>query len=241
MEWRIGCSGFYYREWKEIFYPTGLPQRDWFKFYCENFNTIEINATFYKMPTEKSLSKWHNDSPEDFLFTLKAPRLITHYKQLKNCTDDLNRFVEISNNAIKEKLACILFQFPPLFSYTEERLELLVNLRQKIPQPVVEFRHASWWDDHIYQQLTKAGIVFSGQDHPKNLPTELIANLQTVYYRFHGNPVLYKSKYSIDAIQQFIAQIPSTSKQVFVYFNNTWGSSAIQNAKELKELLHLHR
>lgn len=241
MEWRIGCSGFYYREWKEIFYPTGLPQKDWFKFYCENFNTIEINATFYKMPTEKSLGKWYNDSPEDFLFTLKAPRLITHYKQLKNCTDDLNRFVEISNNAIKEKLACILFQFPPLFSYTEERLELLVNLLQKIPQPVVEFRHASWWDDHIYQQLTKAGIVFSGQDHPKNLPTELIANLQTVYYRFHGNPVLYKSKYSIDVLQQFIARIPPTSKQVFVYFNNTWGSSAIQNAKELKELLHLHR
>ena len=179
---------------RKIFYPTGLPQKDWFKFYCENFNTIEINATFYKMPTEKSLSKWYNDSPDDFLFTLKAPRLITHYRQLKNCTDDLNRFVEISNNAIKEKLACILFQFPPLFSYTEERLELLLNLLHQIPQPVVEFRHPSWWDANIYQQLTKAGIVFSGQDHPKNLPIDVVANLQTVYYRFHGNPVLYKSK-----------------------------------------------
>lgn len=238
MDWRIGCSGFYYREWKEVFYPNGLAQKDWFKFYCEAFNTIEINSTFYKMPTEKSLAKWYNESPQNFLFTLKAPRLITHYKQLKNCKEDLSNFVEISNNAMKEKLACILFQFPPLFSFSQERLALLIDLLQHIPQPVVEFRHVSWWDEKVYQQLTNAGIVFSGQDHPKNLPTNVVANLDLIYYRFHGNPVLYKSEYTTETIQQLISQIPYTSKQVFVYFNNTWGPSAIKNAKELQQLLH---
>ena len=97
MKWKIGCSGFYYKEWKDFFYPKGLAQKDWFKFYAEHFNTIEINASFYKNPTEKSLEKWHNDSPADFVFTMKAPRLITHYKQLKDCKTDTTDFYHLLN------------------------------------------------------------------------------------------------------------------------------------------------
>src|ERR1044072_2743501 len=80
-KWWIGCSGFYYREWREAFYPQGLPQRKWFEFYCESFNTVELNVTFYRFPKLEDLQGWYHRSPDDFRFTVKAPRLITHYKR----------------------------------------------------------------------------------------------------------------------------------------------------------------
>jgi uncharacterized protein YecE (DUF72 family) len=237
MEWKIGCSGFYYREWKEQFYPKGLPQKDWFKYYCEHFNTIEINSSFYKMPTEKTLSKWYNDSPSDFVFTVKAPRLITHYKKLHNCKNDLLDFQKIVTNILQEKLSCTLFQFPPSFSFSEERLSLILQLLSNTPLYVVEFRHASWWNEGVYQQLAANQIIFAGQNHPANLPKELIKTADTLYYRFHGNPMLYVSKYELATLQNFVAQVPAGAKQLFVYFNNTSGNGAIENAQELMDLV----
>lgn len=236
MDWKIGCSGFYYKEWKEVFYPKGLAQKDWFKFYCQHFNTIEINSSFYRMPNEKSLSKWFDDSPTDFLFTVKAPRLITHYKQLKDCKNDLHEFSQITNNGLREKLACTLFQFPPSFSFSTERLDKLISLLDSTSQNVVEFRHLSWWNDDVYKQLADNKIIFAGQSYPSNLPDAVIKTNPVVYYRFHGKPVLYKSKYDVSVLNDFVKQVPSDTKQAFVYFNNTWGTSAIENAKQLIEL-----
>lgn len=233
MEWKIGCSGFYYKEWKDFFYPKGLAQKDWFKFYCENFNTIEINSSFYKMPTEKSLAKWYNDSPVDFSFTMKAPRLITHYKKLKDCTHDLAEFHQIIETGLKEKLACVLFQFPPSFSFTEDRLAQLIELLHNTSQNVVEFRHLSWWNETVFEQLAASDIIFAGQSYPSNLPDEVIQTSSSIYYRFHGKPVLYKSEYDIAVIEDFKKQVPTHAKQAFVYFNNTWGTGAITNAKQL--------
>ncbi|RZK01522.1 MAG: DUF72 domain-containing protein, partial [Flavobacterium sp.] len=159
MAWRIGCSGFHYKEWKEVFYPTGLAQKDWFKFYCEHFNTIEINASFYKMPTEKSLNKWFEESAEDFLFTMKAPRLITHYKKLNDCKEDIDNFYQLVSNGLKEKLGCVLFQFPPSFSFTQERLEKITLLLAPTVKNVVEFRHSSWWNEEVFNELSAKGII----------------------------------------------------------------------------------
>ena len=92
MKWHIGCSGFLYRDWKNIFYPEKLPQRKWFEYYATQFDTLELNVTFYKFPQLSSLQKWYNDSPPEFLFSLKVPRLITHYKQLKDCESLLDDF-----------------------------------------------------------------------------------------------------------------------------------------------------
>ncbi len=237
MKWKIGCSGFYYKEWKEFFYPAGLPQKDWFKFYCEHFNTIEINASFYKIPSEKSLLKWYNDSPSDFLFTMKAPRLITHYKQLNDCKEDLSQFLQIISTGLKEKLAYVLFQFPPSFSFNEERLERLVELLKNHSQNVVEFRHLSWWNETVFERLAVNHIIFAGQSYPSNLPNNVIKTGFQIYYRFHGKPVLYKSVYEKEVLQNFITQVPKDTEQVFVYFNNTWGMGAITNAKQLMAML----
>lgn len=237
MKWRIGCSGFYYKEWKNFFYPKGLAQKDWFKFYAEHFNTIEINASFYKTPTEKSLEKWYSDSPTNFIFTMKAPRLITHYKQLKDCKSDTADFYHLLNNGLKEKLACVLFQFPPSFNYTKEKLELLLQTLDPNFKNVVEFRHASWWNEDVFIQLKAHHIIFASQSYPKGLPEEVVVTNPSIYYRFHGKPVLYKSTYEFSAIKHFFEQIPETADEVFVYFNNTWGFGAIENAKQLQALV----
>lgn len=237
MNWKIGCSGFYYREWKDFFYPKGLAQKDWFKFYCNHFNTIEINSSFYKAPTEKSLEKWFNDSPADFVFTMKAPRLITHYKQLNNCKTDAADFYQLISKGLKEKLACVLFQFPPSFNYTEEKLELLLQTLDPNFKNVVEFRHPSWWNENVFTQLKAHHIIFSGQSYPKDLPEEVIVTNPIIYYRFHGKPILYKSTYALSTIKHFISQIPQNTDEIFVYFNNTWGFGAIENAKQLQALV----
>ena len=237
MKWNIGCSGFYYKEWKDFFYPKGLAQKDWFKFYCEHFNTIEINASFYKTPTQKSLEKWYGDSPADFIFTMKAPRLITHYKQLKDCKTDTADFYHLLNNGLKEKLAGVLFQFPPSFHYTTEKLERLLQTLDPNFKNVVEFRHASWWNENVFTQLKANHIIFASQSYPKGLPEEVVVTDPTIYYRFHGKPVLYKSTYEYSAIEHFFEQIPKNAGEAFVYFNNTWGFGAIENAKQLQTLI----
>lgn len=237
MKWRIGCSGFYYKEWKTVFYPEGLAQKNWFSYYCQHFNTIEINASFYKMPTLKSLEKWYQDSPPDFLFTLKAPRLITHYKQLVNCKALLDDFYTLAQQGLKEKLACILFQFPPKYDYQEHRLTLLTDLLDPTFSNVVEFRHSSWWDERIIAALAKAHLIFSGQSYPATLPDLVVQNQSTIYYRFHGRPVLYKSTYPIETIQDIRNQIDDKAEQAFIYFNNTWGTGALHNAQQLQKLV----
>lgn len=237
MIWRIGCSGFYYREWKEVFYPQGLAQKDWFKFYCEHFNTIEINSTFYKMPTQKSFEKWYAESPADFVFTIKAPRLITHYKQLIACKELLADFYLAIGNGLTNKLACVLFQFPPKFNYTTERLQLLLDLLDPTFKNVVEFRHASWWDEEIYAKLAEHNIIFCGQSYPSALSDSVVNNNATVYYRFHGKPVLYKSEYAEEVMKDLIEQVPTETAEAFIYFNNTWGTGALTNARQLQKLV----
>lgn len=236
MDWRIGCSGFYYREWKDVFYPKGLAQKNWFSFYCQHFNTIEINSTFYKMPTQKSFAKWYAESTPDFRFAIKAPRLITHYKQLKECKSLLNDFYLAISEGLKEKLGAVLFQFPPKFDFSEQRLELLLELLDPAFANVVEFRHRSWWQTAVFEQLAIKNIIFSGQSYPSDLPDQVIQNNPIVYYRFHGKPVLYKSTYPIADIKKLAEQVVPTAERAFIYFNNTWGTGALNNAKQLQEL-----
>lgn len=236
MDWRIGCSGFYYKEWKEFFYPAGLPQKKWFEYYCQHFNTIEINSSFYRQPSLKSFANWYDTSPDDFLFTIKAPRAITHYSKFNQAEELISDFYEVITAGLKDKLGCVLFQMPPSFSYTEERLELLMNSLKTGFNNVVEARHISWWNDHVFKEFSNNNITFSGISYPSALPDEVIQNTSLVYYRFHGKPVLYKSVYPLEEIEQFSHAIKPGHEQVFVYFNNTWGTSALTNAKQLISL-----
>ncbi len=238
IEWRIGCSGFHYKEWKDVFYPKGLPSSKWFVYYRDRFTTVESNVSFYRLPLLSTLQKWYAESGDDFRFSVKAPRLITHYKKFNNVSDELERFYTLIKNGLQEKLACVLFQFGPDFSYTEERLENIISRVDPSFNNVVEFRHPTWWDRNVFNRLKKARITFCNLSHPK-FPEEIIPTSPLFYFRFHGSPVLYKSVYSHAYLDDIINKIRSTKgiETVYLYFNNTWGMGALENTAYIRSLI----
>ena len=236
MKWHIGCSGFYYKHWKGVFYPDDLPQRKWFDYYCQNFNTLELNNTFYSFPRLATLKKWYDDSPAGFNFALKAHRGITHYKRFNDVQDRVNELYDVVNNGLQEKAGAILFQLPPSFDYTDDRLDKIIKALNPAFNNVVEMRHNSWWKPQIYDELAKHNIAFCGMSHP-TLPQEVIANTDNLYYRLHGNKQLYASPYSTEELQKLANDVKATAaKNIYIYFNNDIGASAIYNAKELMKI-----
>ena len=238
MQWRIGCSGFSYKEWKGNFYPHKLAQSKWFEYYATHFNTLELNVTFYRFPQLKTLENWFAKSPGDFLFAVKAPRLITHYKRFNDCGQLLSDFYTTTSKGLQEKLGPILFQLPPQISYDEIFLQKLINSVDTNFKNVIEFRHASWWRQDVYDMLAKNDIAFCGINHPR-LPTDVIINTSFVYYRFHGAPKLYYDEYPKAVISEMADTLlrSKQAKDVFVFFNNTATMAAINNAGQLMQYI----
>lgn len=234
IQWNIGCSGFYYKEWKEIFYPKGLAQKNWFNYYCEHFNTLELNVTFYRFPELSFLQNWYQKSPANFTFAVKAPRLITHQKVFNETESLLSDFYNTIREGLQEKLGCVLFQFFSNVRYSESFLSKVIGQLDPSFVNVLEFRHASWWDPVVFDRLAKHNIVFCGISHPQ-LPNHVIINNKIVYYRFHGVPQLYYSPYPPEFLLQVMASIKADPavQHAFLYFNNTAQGSAIMNAQYL--------
>jgi uncharacterized protein YecE (DUF72 family) len=236
INWHIGCSGFHYKDWKGPFYPTDLPQRKWFDFYCEHFKTLELNVTFYRFPQLSFLQNWHQKSPADFRFAVKAPRAITHYKKFNDTGNLIISFYDTINNGLQEKLGPVLFQMPPSYHYSEANLVKIINSLNPSFKNVLELRHTSWWRDDVYEELAKNKITFCGMSHP-TLPDEMIVNTDVVYYRFHGVPELYRSRYSVEFLQKIVNSIKSNNqtKEAWCYFNNDYDAIGVINAKEMLE------
>jgi uncharacterized protein YecE (DUF72 family) len=238
MRWHIGCSGYHYRDWKEVFYPPGLPQRKWFEYYSSRFDTLELNVTFYRFPQLKFLQNWYAVSPAGFVFTVKAPRLITHYKRFNDCDRLLSDFYSTTIEGLGDKLGTVLFQFPPTMKYDPALLEQIIKSLTRDVKNVLEFRHPSWWTGDVFKKLKKAGIIFSGTSFPK-LPEDVVINNRIAYYRFHGVPKLYYSAYTNRKLQTIASALlkDKTVKEVYIYFNNTATIGAIENALWLKEYI----
>lgn len=235
----IGCSGFYNNDWKGSLYPEDAKSKDFLILYSRQFNTVEINSTFYRKPTLKTLMKWHEETPEDFKFFIKIPKTVSHEKRLQGCREEVAEFCLHLSSGLQEKLAGFLYQFPPSFKNTPENIQLILETIDPAYLNVIEFRHASWWQEEIFRLLSEHQVVFSGVSFPGNLPEDVISNNPgMLYYRLHGKPVLYKSEYSRDFIENLAETLKSRQQQAtYVFFNNTWGTAAIHNALYLKEIL----
>jgi uncharacterized protein YecE (DUF72 family) len=233
IEWHIGCSGFHYKEWKGVFYPEKLPQKKWFDYYSQQFNTLELNVTFYRFPQLSFLQNWYEKSPQGFSFSVKVPRIITHYKKFADCDQLLADFYGVIREGLGSKLGAVLFQLPPQIAYTPQRLQQIIESMDTAFTNVVEFRHISWWQQEVYEQLSKKNIVFCSISHPL-LPDNVVINTNTVYYRFHGVPRLYYSGYSDEKLQEIIHAIKKSNliKNAYLYFNNTADVVAIDNARQ---------
>lgn len=231
----IGCSGWYYKEWKETFYPRDLPQKDYFSYYATHFNTVEINNTFYRFPNQKTVQSWYQQAPKNFKYSIKVSRYITHLKKFKDAQEPLNRIYGLSN-ILAEKMGYFLFQFPGHFGFTNERLERILAQLDIKQKNVIEFRHPSWWARRVVRSLESANVIFctvSGFE----LPEELIITNNRSYIRFHGDPT-YSSSYSDRALSRWIQQINvSPLKELWVYFNNSMQGYAIKNAMEFRKRL----
>ena len=234
----IGCSGFHYKEWKEVFYPKNIQQTKWFEYYCQHFNTIELNTTFYRFPRPEALQNWYNRSPQDFKFSVKGPRLISHYKMFNDCERLLGDFYASVYEGLHDKLGCVLFQLPASIKYSDEMLTRIISNLDPSFDNAVEFRDTSWWNKKVYDTLKKNKISFCGVSHSK-LSDEVVKNNPILYYRFHGVPTLYKSEYSERFMQEIAEEIKTCGRfiEAYTYFNNTWGTGALTNARQLQSFI----
>jgi len=243
----IGTSGWVYGHWEGIFYPEKLPSRDKLKYFSKYFKTAEINYSFYHFPRPSTYQNWYNQTPEDFLFAVKASRFITHIKRLQGVKEAWNQFLENALN-LKEKLGPILFQFPPSFKATPENMKRLegylkfICLIWKIKHLrfAFEFRDKSWCDKKIYNLLEKYNVAWVVADSPR-YPRADMVTADFVYIRMHGSKVMFSSNYTKKELQDLAQKIKKWLKNydVFVYFNNDAYGYAIENAKELLKICQI--
>ncbi|GAE65678.1 DUF72 domain-containing protein [Chryseobacterium indologenes] len=234
----IGCSGFYNNDWKGSLYPENTPSKDFLSLYAEHFNCVEINSTFYRKPTAKTLLKWHDETPDHFRFFIKIPKSVTHQNRLSESKEEITAFCTHIHDHLKDKLSGFLYQLPPSFKNTQENTDRIIRNIDSNFLNVIEFRDESWWQKEIFSLLKRMKIIFSGVSFPGKLSEEVIINHpEVLYYRLHGKPVLYKSSYSDDFLSHLAEQIKNHPQKAFIFFNNTWGTSAIHNAMFLKSIL----
>ncbi|VFA40406.1 DUF72 domain-containing protein [Chryseobacterium indologenes] len=234
----IGCSGFYNNDWKGSLYPENAPSKDFLSLYAEHFNCVEINSTFYRKPTAKTLLKWHDETPDHFRFFIKIPKSVTHQNRLSESKEEITAFCTHIHDHLKDKLSGFLYQLPPSFKNTQENTDRIIRNIDSNFLNVIEFRDESWWQKEIFSLLKRMKIIFSGVSFPGKLSEEVIINHpEVLYYRLHGKPVLYKSSYSDDFLSHLAEQIKNHPQKAFIFFNNTWGTSAIHNAMFLKSIL----
>jgi uncharacterized protein YecE (DUF72 family) len=234
----IGTSGWYYQHWQGVFYPEALPKSDWLKYYTEHFATVEVNNTFYHLPKDSSLENWYKLSPEDFIFTIKASRYITHIKKLKDISQSLQLFIN-KVHILGEKLGPVLYQLPPSMNLD---VGLLENFIKQLPAKhisVFEFRNESWYCDEVLQLLKDNNISFCIHDLV-GLASPKVITAKTIYIRFHGPGQRYGGNYTTKQLTdwtRWIDQSAVNAKYVFAYFNNDIHGYAIANALQLQKLL----
>jgi len=237
---RIGTSGWYYDHWKGRFYPEKLPKSKWFGYYAQHFDTVEVNNTFYHLPKEQTLKNWHSQVPENFLYSVKANRYITHIKRLKDASDALERFFD-AVGLLKENLGPVLYQLPPSLHKDLDLLESFIKLLGKRPSACFEFRHKSWYEDDTFELLEKHDAAFCIHDLA-GCETPRIITAQSIYVRFHGTTGRYSGAYTDKMLAgwaEWIQQNAKFVKAVYAYFNNDVSGYAVKNAETLLQLLSM--
>ncbi|MBV9464278.1 MAG: DUF72 domain-containing protein [Verrucomicrobiae bacterium] len=238
----VGTSGWSYKAWAKTFYPDGVTGTGELGYYVQNFPTVEINASFYRLPFKNMVSGWYDRSPPDFLFAVKGSRLITHYKRLAGIAHPLKKFLT-RVGGLKEKLGPILWQLPPHQAKDLPRLEkFLARLQKESPKQrhAVEFRHRSWMEDKKTFELLRehgAAIVHLSS---QRMPMDLRTTADFVYMRFHGLEGGAAHDYTPDELRPWAEFFRAQSKKgrdVFVYFNNDINTRAPQNAQILIQLV----
>jgi len=215
MTLHVGTSGFSYKEWKGSFYPKELPDKQMLRYYGERFGTVEINNTFYRMPSESVLENWAAEVPAAFSFVLKAPQRITHRERLKGSADSVAYFLKVAG-VLGERLGPLLFQLPPNFKKDLPLLQEFLSLLPPKTTAAFEFRNASWLEDDVFDALRSRNIALCFADS-ETRETPIVATADYAYFR------LRDEGYGDDDIAKWAkmaADLGAKVKDVFVYFKH---------------------
>jgi uncharacterized protein YecE (DUF72 family) len=238
-EIRIGTSGWQYRRWRGSFYPDKTPIGRMLEAYAEHFDTVEINNTFYRLPSTTAVDRWRDITPANFSFAVKGSRFLTHMRKLKDPEAGLARYLPLVER-LGEKLGPILFQLPPKWGPDLDRLQQFLDALPATHRYAFELRDASWHTADVYRLLEKHGIAFCVYEIAgRRSPIELTADF--TYVRLHGpTDKAYEGRYSKRQLQGWARRIDDwqrTLRAVHVYFDNDDSGYAPRNALELKQLL----
>lgn len=234
---RIGTSGWHYKHWVGAFYPERTPGSKMLAYYCEHFDTVELNNSFYHLPEKPALEAWRESTPADFCFAAKGSRFLTHMKKLKDAEQGLRRFLD-AVETLHRKLGPILFQLPPNWDLDVERLANFISYLPREHHYAFEFRNASWSVRQTYEILQRENIGYCIFDLAgTQSPVEVTADF--AYVRLHGPGGRYQGSYSDEALAGWAKRIEKWRRElraVYVYFDNDQAGYAAHNALKLKEL-----
>ncbi len=202
----IGTSGWHYEHWLGPFYPEGLRPRDFLSHYCRHFRTVEINSSFYRLPTEKTLATWRDETPAGFIFAVKASRFLTHLKKLQEPQRGLKPFLD-RIRVLDGKLGPILFQLPPNWHFDGARLDAFLAVLPTVYRYTMEFRDPSWINREANQTLTEHGVAFCIY-HLAGYQTPLEVTANFVYIRLHGPGGAYQGRYNSETLAGWAGRSP---------------------------------
>ena len=228
----VGTSGFNYPEWRGNFYPEDIPAKEMFGYYSARFMTVEINYTFYRMPTAKMTSAWEAQAPPGFVYALKAPQRITHQKRLLDCAEPLQFFCE-SARVLGAHLGPLLFQLPPTFRCNLERLETFLALVPRDLRAAFEFRHESWLTEPVYELLKAHGVALCIADFGDKT-TPLIATARHGYFRLRDEGY---TPADLERWAVAMAEQGSAWDQVFVFFKHEEEGKGPEFARAFVDIL----
>jgi len=234
----IGTSGWHYEHWRNRFYPEQLTKAKWLEFYATHFATVELNNSFYHLPSETAFANWRDSSPANFIFAVKVSRFITHIKRLKNTEEAVDKFITRAK-ILDQKLGPLLYQLPPNMHRNDDLLESFLSTLPQGMKHVFEFRHQSWLEEKVFDILHKYNMGLCVFDMP-SISCPLVATADFAYVRFHGSTGLYFSCYSDEELADWakrLADLASNLKALYIYFNNDAEAFAVRNALTLGNYL----
>lgn len=239
----IGTSGWSYKDWGKRFYPADLPAKEQLPFLAKTFNTVELNASFYRLPLAKTFANWREVTPPDFRFAVKLSRFMTHIKRLQNVEDSWQLFLEHSQ-PMGGKLEVVLVQLPPRFKADDQTVadvDKFLTYASRDHGLALEFRHLSCFEPAMLAILAKHKVCLVSAESSRfpHSPTDF-APADFVYYRFHGPERLYASPYGEQALTPWADQMKahlSSGQDVYAYFDNDVNGYALDDARILQRLL----
>lgn len=233
----IGTSGWNYDHWKGVFYPPGLPSDEWLEFYSGQFDTVEINYSFYRLPERENFERWAAETPEDFTFAVKASRYLTHLKKLKDPEEPLELVIGHARG-LGHKLGPILYQLPPRWKVNVPRLQHFLSILPTDLRYAMEFRDPSWNTDEVFDLLSEYSVAYCIMSAP-DLPRIMRVTAPFVYIRMHNGGHDTEGNYDDAQLEWWAEQVKSflASGDVYVYFNNDNKGFAVRNARTLVSMV----